>query len=76
MKDATEVIEYDGEDPYQMIQVHDYLNVKFFRMDLHPVSIDCNCTLHAGFLLIGVRECRTNILHGPVDLSWNSPCRT
>ncbi|KAJ5804149.1 uncharacterized protein N7518_000452 [Penicillium psychrosexuale] len=33
MKDATEVIEYDGEDPYQMIQVHDYLNVKFFRMD-------------------------------------------
>lgn len=34
MKDATTVIEYDGEnDPYQMIQVHDYLNVKFFRMD-------------------------------------------
>ena len=34
MKDATEVIDYDGEkDPYQMIQVHDYLNVKFFRMD-------------------------------------------
>ncbi|KGO68927.1 hypothetical protein PITC_077560 [Penicillium italicum] len=33
MKDATEVIEYDGEDPYQMIQVHDYMNVKFFRMD-------------------------------------------
>lgn len=33
MKDATKVIEYDGEDPYQMIQVHDYLNVKFFRMD-------------------------------------------
>jgi len=33
MTDATEVIEYDGEDPYQMIQVHDYLNVKFFRMD-------------------------------------------
>ena len=33
MKDATEVIEYDGEDPYQMIQVHDYLNVKFLRMD-------------------------------------------
>ncbi|KAK2673037.1 CRAL-TRIO lipid binding domain [Fusarium oxysporum f. sp. vasinfectum] len=22
-----------GEDPYQMIQVHDYLNVSFFRMD-------------------------------------------
>lgn len=33
MKDATEVIEYDGEDPYQMFQVHDYLNVKFMRMD-------------------------------------------
>lgn len=33
MQDATEVIPYDGEDPYQMIQVHDYLNVKFFRMD-------------------------------------------
>ncbi|KAJ5775589.1 uncharacterized protein N7511_000600 [Penicillium nucicola] len=33
MKDATEVIEYDGEDPYQMVQVHDYLNVKFLRMD-------------------------------------------
>lgn len=33
MKDATEVIDYEGEDPYQMIQVHDYLNVKFLRMD-------------------------------------------
>lgn len=34
MKDATAVIDYDAEkDPYQMIQVHDYLNVKFFRMD-------------------------------------------
>lgn len=34
MKDATTVIDYEGEkDPYQMIQVHDYLNVKFFRMD-------------------------------------------
>ncbi|KAG0155889.1 hypothetical protein PDIDSM_3062 [Penicillium digitatum] len=33
MKDATEVIEYNGEDPYQMIQVHDYMNVKFLRMD-------------------------------------------
>lgn len=34
MKDATTVIDYDGEkDPYQMVQVHDYLNVKFFRMD-------------------------------------------
>lgn len=34
MKDATTVIDYDGEkDPYQMVQVHDYLSVKFFRMD-------------------------------------------
>lgn len=34
MKDATQVIDYDGEkDPYQMIQVHDYMNVKFFRID-------------------------------------------
>lgn len=34
MKDATTVIDYDGDkDPYQMIQVHDYMNVKFFRMD-------------------------------------------
>ncbi|KAJ5495238.1 Phosphatidylinositol transfer protein sfh5 [Penicillium diatomitis] len=34
MKDATEVIDYDGKkDHYQMIQVHDYLHVKFLRMD-------------------------------------------
>ncbi|KAJ6110362.1 Phosphatidylinositol transfer protein sfh5 [Penicillium sp. IBT 16267x] len=34
MKDATTVIDYDGEkDPYQMVQVHDYMNVKFLRMD-------------------------------------------
>lgn len=34
MKDATTVIDYDGQnDPYQMIQVHDYKNAKFFRMD-------------------------------------------
>lgn len=34
MKNATTVIDYDGEkDPYQMIQVHDYMNVKFLRMD-------------------------------------------
>ncbi|KAJ5620881.1 hypothetical protein N7510_004865 [Penicillium lagena] len=33
MKDATSVIDYEGEDPYQMYQVHDYLNVKFLRMD-------------------------------------------
>ncbi|KAL4972080.1 CRAL-TRIO domain-containing protein [Aspergillus desertorum] len=30
---ATSIIDYDGEDPYQMIQVHDYLNVSFFRMN-------------------------------------------
>lgn len=31
--EATSVMEYDGEDPYQMIQVHDYQNVKFLRMN-------------------------------------------
>ncbi|KAI1924711.1 Non-classical phosphatidylinositol transfer protein (PITP) [Ophidiomyces ophidiicola] len=31
--DATSVMDYDGEDPYQMIQVHDYQNVSFLRMD-------------------------------------------
>ncbi|KAL3434964.1 phosphatidylinositol transfer protein sfh5 [Aspergillus tetrazonus] len=30
---ATSVIDYNGEDPYQMIQVHDYLNVSFLRMN-------------------------------------------
>lgn len=30
---ATEKIPSDGEDPYRMIQVHDYLNVSFLRMD-------------------------------------------
>ncbi|KAF5615359.1 SFH5-phospholipid transporter [Fusarium sp. NRRL 52700] len=30
---VTEPIPDGGEDPYQMIQVHDYLNVSFFRMD-------------------------------------------
>jgi hypothetical protein len=30
---VTEPIPEGGEDPYQMIQVHDYLNVSFFRMD-------------------------------------------
>jgi hypothetical protein len=30
---ATEKIPEDGEDPYRMIQVHDYLNVSFLRMD-------------------------------------------
>jgi hypothetical protein len=33
MGEATAVIDYKGSDPYQMIQVHDYLNVSFFRMD-------------------------------------------
>lgn len=31
--EATSVMEYDGEDPYQMIQVHDYQNVRFLRMN-------------------------------------------
>ena len=35
LKDATEEIPDDGPDPYQMIQVHDYLSVSFFRMDPH-----------------------------------------
>ncbi|KAK7398621.1 Phosphatidylinositol transfer protein sfh5 [Neonectria punicea] len=30
---VTEAIPEGGEDPYQMIQVHDYLSVSFFRMD-------------------------------------------
>ncbi|KAL4870229.1 CRAL-TRIO domain-containing protein [Aspergillus spectabilis] len=30
---AISVIDYDGEDPYQMIQVHDYLNVSFLRLN-------------------------------------------
>ncbi|KAL4927758.1 CRAL/TRIO domain protein [Aspergillus undulatus] len=30
---TTQVIDYNGEDPYQMIQVHDYLNVSFFRVN-------------------------------------------
>ncbi|KAI9369906.1 CRAL-TRIO domain-containing protein [Aspergillus egyptiacus] len=33
MDKATSVIDYDGEDSYQMIQVHDYLNVSFFRLN-------------------------------------------
>lgn len=31
--EATSVMDYDGEDPYQMVQVHDYLNVSFLRMN-------------------------------------------
>ncbi|KAM0415731.1 hypothetical protein ACHAPT_013316 [Fusarium lateritium] len=30
---VTEPIPEGGEDPYQMVQVHDYQNVSFFRMD-------------------------------------------
>ncbi|ESZ95580.1 hypothetical protein SBOR_4060 [Sclerotinia borealis F-4128] len=30
---AAEKIPENGPDPYRMIQVHDYLNVSFFRMD-------------------------------------------
>lgn len=30
---ATEPIPEDGPDPYRMVQVHDYLNVSFLRMD-------------------------------------------
>lgn len=30
---ATEPIPTDGVDPYRMIQVHDYLNTSFLRMD-------------------------------------------
>lgn len=32
---VTEPIPEDGTDPYQMIQVHDYLSVSFLRMDPH-----------------------------------------
>lgn len=30
---ATEPIPVDGIDPYRMVQVHDYLNTSFLRMD-------------------------------------------
>lgn len=30
---STSVLEYDGEDPYQMVQVHDYLNLSFLRLN-------------------------------------------
>ncbi|PYH98378.1 CRAL/TRIO domain-containing protein [Aspergillus ellipticus CBS 707.79] len=33
LNESTTVIEYDGEDPYQMLQVHDYLNVSFLRLN-------------------------------------------
>jgi outer membrane biosynthesis protein TonB len=31
--EATSVMDYNGEDPYQMIQVHDYQNISFLRMN-------------------------------------------
>lgn len=33
LNEAATVIPMTGEDPYQMIQVHDYLSVSFLRMD-------------------------------------------
>lgn len=33
LHNATEAIPENGPDPYRMIQVHDYLNVSFLRMD-------------------------------------------
>ncbi|KOS21865.1 Phosphatidylinositol transfer protein sfh5 [Escovopsis weberi] len=33
LEDATELIPDKGADPYQMVQVHDYQSVSFFRMD-------------------------------------------
>ncbi|KAK2756419.1 Non-classical phosphatidylinositol transfer protein (PITP) [Arachnomyces sp. PD_36] len=33
LNEATEVIDYEGEDPYKMFQVHDYQNVSFLRMN-------------------------------------------
>ncbi|KAF4119866.1 phosphatidylinositol transfer protein SFH5 [Geosmithia morbida] len=35
LSSVTEAIPDDGPDPYQMIQVHDYLSVSFLRMDPH-----------------------------------------
>ncbi|KLJ09518.1 phosphatidylinositol transfer protein SFH5 [Blastomyces silverae] len=33
LSEAKSVIDYSGEDPYQMIQVHDYQNVSFLRLN-------------------------------------------
>ncbi|PGG95470.1 phosphatidylinositol transfer protein SFH5 [Helicocarpus griseus UAMH5409] len=33
LNEATSVIDYYGEDPYQMVQVHDYQNVSFLRLN-------------------------------------------
>lgn len=31
--EATTVMDYNAEDPYQMIQVHDYMNLSFLRLN-------------------------------------------
>ena len=33
LNEATSVIDYNGADPYQMVQVHDYQNFSFLRMN-------------------------------------------
>jgi hypothetical protein len=33
LDNVTELIPEGGDDPYQMLQVHDYMSVSFFRMD-------------------------------------------
>jgi hypothetical protein len=33
LNDIKEPLPEDGTDPYQLIQVHDYKSVSFFRMD-------------------------------------------
>ena len=33
LNDVKELIPEGGDDPYQMLQVHDYMSVSFFRMD-------------------------------------------
>ncbi|CRG87336.1 Phosphatidylinositol transfer protein SFH5 [Talaromyces islandicus] len=33
LADATEVVDYEGEDRYQMVQVHDYKGLSFLRLD-------------------------------------------
>lgn len=33
INESTTVMDYNGVDPYQMIQVHDYQNVSFLRMN-------------------------------------------
>lgn len=38
LNSVTVPIPEDGQDPYQMIQVHDYLSVSFLRMDPHVRS--------------------------------------